>query len=136
MLFQMGGKDNAHDIFEVLNDMLREEPWRKFFSDLSFPYGFYEPEEYTEWLLEAKLKPERAELLKKDMKLPGKAGLAGWIRTTWLPYRERLPYEFGVAFIAKIIDTYLEEHPLDAACNAHVAMVRLEIEASKPALAK
>ena len=91
LLFQMGGKGNAHDILEVLNDMIREEPWRKFFSDFSFPYSFYEPEEYTAWLLEADLKPERAELLQKDMKLPGKAGLAGWIWTTWMPYTESFP---------------------------------------------
>jgi trans-aconitate 2-methyltransferase len=126
LLFQMGGKGNAHDILELLNYMLREEPWQKFFSDFSFPYGFYEPEEYTAWLLEAKLKPERAELLQKDMKLPGKAGLAGWIRTTWLPYTERLPAERRDAFIAEIVDTYLEKHPLDAAGNAHVAMVGLK----------
>jgi trans-aconitate 2-methyltransferase len=133
LLFQMGGKGNAHDILEVLDDMLRETPWRKFFSDFKFPYGFYAPEEYTAWLLEAKLKPERAELLQKDMKLPGKAGLAGWIRTTWLPYTGRLPTEVRDPFIAEIVDTYLEKHPLDAAGTAHVAMVRLEVEASKPA---
>jgi trans-aconitate methyltransferase len=133
LLFQMGGKGNAHNILAVLDDMFHEDPWRKFFEDLSFPYGFYGPEEYTAWLIEAKLEPERAELLQKDMKLPGKAGLAGWIRTTWLPYTERVPPELKDAFIAEIVDTYIETHPLDASGNAHVAMVRLEVEASKPA---
>jgi len=132
LLFQMGGKGNAQDILSVLNEMLREKPWKKFFSDFSFPYGFYAPEEYTAWLLEAKLKPERVELLQKDMKLPGKAGLAGWIRTTWLPYTERLPTKLRDTFIEEIVDTYFEKKPLDAAGTAHVAMVRLEVEASKP----
>jgi trans-aconitate 2-methyltransferase len=133
LLFQMGGKGNAQEVLSILDVLLKEEPWVKFFSGFSFPYGFYTPEEYTAWLLEAKLKPERAGLLQKDMRLLGKAGLAGWIRTTWLPYTERLPNEFREAFIEKIVNTYLESHPLDAAGVAHVCMVRLEVEASKSA---
>jgi trans-aconitate methyltransferase len=133
LLFQMGGKGNAHDILTVLDEMFREERWQKFFEGFRFPYGFYTPEEYTAWLVEAKLKPERAELLQKDMKLPGKDGLAGWIRTTWLPYTERLPADLRDIFIAEVVDIYLKRQPLDAEGNAHVAMVRLEVEASKPA---
>jgi trans-aconitate 2-methyltransferase len=133
LLFQMGGKGNAQDIISSLNPLLNKEPWKKYFEDFGFPYGFYAPEEYTIWLLEAKLKPERAELMQKDMKRQGKTGLAGWIRTTWLPYTGRLPAELRDTFIAEIVDTYLEKHPLDAEGNAHVAMVRLEVEASKPA---
>jgi len=45
LLFQMGGKGNAHDILAVLDDLLREEQWQKFFGGFSFPYGFYGPEE-------------------------------------------------------------------------------------------
>jgi trans-aconitate 2-methyltransferase len=126
----MGGKGNAHDILEVLDDMLREAPWRKFFSDFKFPYGFYAPEEYEVWLREAKLKPERVELLPKDMRLQGKEGLAGWIRTTWLPYTERLPAELKDRFIEEIVNAYLEEHHVDGAGAVHVRMVRLEVEAS------
>jgi trans-aconitate 2-methyltransferase len=131
LLFQMGGKGNAQDVITSLNPLLSKDPWKKCFSDFSFPYGFYAPDEYTEWLLEAKLEPERVELLQKDMKQPGKAGLAGWIKTTWLPYTERVPAELREKFIAEIVDAYLETHPLDASGNAHVAMVRLEVEASK-----
>ena len=132
LLFQMGGKGNAQEVLSILNVLLKKEPWIKFFSGFTFPYGFYTPEEYIAWLLEAKLKPERAELLQKDMQLPGKAGLAGWIRTTWPPYTERLPNGLREAFIEKIVSIYLETHPLDAAGVAHVCMVRLEVEASKP----
>lgn len=132
LLFQMGGKGNGQDIIAVLDGMLRGASWRKFFEGFRFPYGFYAPEEYKAWLLETNLVLERAELLQKDMKLPGKKGLAGWIRTTWLPYTERLPTELRAPFIAEIVDTYLAAHPLDAEGNAHVAMVRLEVEARKP----
>lgn len=113
--------------------MLREKPWKKLFSGFSFPYGFYAPEEYKAWLLEAKLKPERAELLPKDMQLLGREGLAGWVRTTWLPYTERLPTKLRDTFIEEIVNAYLEEHPLDGTGIVHVRMVRLEVEASKSA---
>jgi trans-aconitate 2-methyltransferase len=130
LLFQMGGKGNAQDILSILNWLLREERWRKFFVNFSFPYGFYAPEEYEVWLREAKLKPERVELLPKDMRLQGKEGLAGWIRTTWLPYTERLPAELKDRFIEEIVNAYLEEHHVDGAGAVHVRMVRLEVEAS------
>jgi trans-aconitate 2-methyltransferase len=131
LLFQMGGKGNAQEVLSVLDELFLREPWKKFFVGFGFPYGFYTPEEYTAWLLEAKLKPERAELLLKDMQLAGREGLAGWIRTTWLPYTERVPAELRERFIEEIVGTYLERHPLDGAGVAHVCMVRLEVEASK-----
>jgi trans-aconitate 2-methyltransferase len=83
-------------------------------------------------LHETKLKPERVELVPKDMQLPGREGLAGWIRITWLPYTERLPTELKEQFMEQIVTTYLMQYPLDKAGLAHVRMIRLEVEASKP----
>ncbi|MGW8289311.1 MAG: class I SAM-dependent methyltransferase, partial [Candidatus Bathyarchaeia archaeon] len=134
--FQMGGKGNAQDILLTLSPLMDSEPWKKFFSNFSFPYGFYGPEEYKTWLLEAKLKPERVELLQKDMKLQGKEGLAGWIRTTWLPYTEKVPAKLKDAFVEEIVNTYVAKYPLDTTGTAHIRMVRLEVEASKPATTK
>ncbi len=79
-----------------------------FFVGFSFPYGFYTAEEYIVWLREANLKPERAELVPKDMQLAGREDLAGWIRNTWLPYTERLPTELRERFIEQIVTTYLK----------------------------
>ena len=45
---------------------------------------------------------------------------------------ERLPNELREAFIEKIVSIYFETHPLDAGGVAHVRMVRLEVEATKP----
>jgi len=133
LLFQMGGKGNAQDVLAVLDGLFMEKPWREFFVGFGFPYGFYTPEEYRVWLCEAKLEPERVELVPKDMQLPGREGLAGWIRTTWLPYTERLPSDLRERFIEQIVTTYLKRHPLDESGVAHVRMARLEVEASKPA---
>jgi trans-aconitate 2-methyltransferase len=132
LVFQMGGKCNAHDILTVLDEMQTEDRWEKFYSGFMFPYGFYAPDEYGPWLREAGLKPERVELVKKDMKLLGKESLAGWVRTTWLPYTARLPAELRSEFVREIVNRYVKTHPLDDAGNVHVAMVRLEVEAHKP----
>ena len=74
----------------------------------------------------------RVQLIGKDMVHAGTQGLAGWIRTTWLPYTERVPAERRDAFVAEIIDRYLARRPLDADGNVHLEMVRLEVEAHKP----
>lgn len=72
------------------------------------------------------------ELVYKDMTQPGRDGLAAWIRTTWLPFTQRIPEERRESFISQLVDTYLEKHPLDAEGLAHVEMFRLEVEAFKP----
>jgi trans-aconitate 2-methyltransferase len=132
LLFQMGGKGNAHNVLAIIEDLKAEARWGQYFADFTFPYGFYAPEEYAVWLREAGLKPGRVELLAKDMKQAGKDGLAGWIRTTWLPYTDQLPAKLRGEFIAEIVDRYVNKHPPDEAGFVHVAMVRLEVEASKP----
>ncbi len=70
LLFQMGGKGNAQDVLAILDELLIENRWRKFFENFTFPYGFYTPEEYEAWLRDVGLKPERVELIQKDMRLP------------------------------------------------------------------
>jgi hypothetical protein len=128
----MGGKGNAQDILSILDELLLEKRWKKFFEGFVFPYGFYAPEEYEAWFRDVGLEPQRAELLQKDMRLQGKAGLAGWVRTTWLPYTERLPVTLRDEFIKEVVNRYVEGHPPDEAGIVHVRMVRLEVEATKP----
>jgi trans-aconitate methyltransferase len=131
LLFQMAGKGNAQEIIAVLQEMISEDCCKSYFKNFTFPYGFYGPEEYTVWLREAGFKPERIELLPKTMKLEGKEGLAGWIRTTWLPFTERVPASLRDAFVKEIAERYIAAYPLDEAGMAHVKMVRLEVQATK-----
>jgi trans-aconitate 2-methyltransferase len=132
LLFQMAGKGNAKDVFDILDELSVVEPWKQFFGNFTFPYGFYDPEEYKAFLREADLVPNRVELFPKDMKLNDAEGLAGWIRTTWLPFTEKLPVELRVKFIEEIVNRFLEEHPVDGSGMVHVGMMRLEVEAYKP----
>jgi trans-aconitate 2-methyltransferase len=130
-ILQMGGTGNAEGILAVLEEMLRAEEWRAYFRDFAMPYGFYGPDEYSVWLDEAGLMPRRAELIEKDMTYADRAGLEGWIRTTWLPYTQRVPADRRDEFITGLVDRYLEREPPDERGVIHVRMVRLEIEAVK-----
>ncbi len=42
----MAGKGNAKDVLGIINELADVEPWKGFFSNMAFPYGFYDPEEY------------------------------------------------------------------------------------------
>ncbi|MFZ3148417.1 MAG: methyltransferase domain-containing protein [Methanothrix sp.] len=131
-LMQCGGRGNAARILDLTGDLTTSPLWEEYFSGFSFPYNFYGPEEYGTWLAEAGLRPLRAELVAKDMIHQGQEGLEGIIRNTWLPYTERLPVHLRDEFVKEIAGRYLERYPLDENGQAHVQMMRLEVEAEKP----
>ena len=132
LIFQMAGKGNAQAVLGILDDLLGEEPWKEFFEGFAFPYGFFSAEEYKAFLVDVGLQSLRAELFSRDMKHAGEEGLAGWIRTTWLPYTERLPIEKRDKFVKEIVKRYIKNHPIDADGVIHLIMMRLEVEACKP----
>lgn len=132
LLFSMGGRGNAAGIIAVLDAVIAAPPWREHFAGFPFPYTFAAPGDYRRWLPQAGLRLERAELVEKDMVHAGRAGLAGWIRTTWLPYLSRLPEERREPLIDAVVERYLREHPLDEDGSSHVRMVRLEVAAARP----
>ena len=132
LLFQMGGKGNGEEIFALAGDVVRESPWKSYFQGFDFPWGFHGPEEYALWLREAGFAVRRTELIPRDMRQKGRDGLLGWVRTTWMPYTERLPEELREKFLAQAVDRYLAAHPLTPQGEAVVRMVRLEAEAAKP----
>ena len=111
--------------------MMSENEWNRYFSDFAFSYGFYGPEEYTIWISEAGLHPVRVELIPKVMSYDKRDGLTGWVRTTWLPYLERVPEERREKFITRLIDKYTEKYPQDDEGKIHINMTRLEVEAIK-----
>jgi trans-aconitate methyltransferase len=131
LFISCGGKGNAGDILSVLNHLIQEPRWSAYFSGFVFPYYFYSPEEYKPWLTRAGLQPTRVELVEKDMTQPGKDGLTGWIRTTWLPYTHRVPESLREEFIDEWVEAYLAEYPLDADDRSHIRMIRLEVEATR-----
>jgi trans-aconitate 2-methyltransferase len=131
-LMQCGGRGNAARILDLTGDIAASPSWKEYFSGFSFPYHFYGPEDYGAWLAEAGLRSRRVELVAKDMIHQGQAGLEGIIRNTWLPYTERLPAQLRGEFVSEVARRYLERYPLDENGQAHVQMMRLEVEADRP----
>ena len=130
-LLQMGGRGNAAGVAEVLDGLMADRQWARFFKGFDFRYGFYGPVEYDGWMAAAGLKKIRVELLPKDAVHQGPAGLAAWVRTTWLPYTQRVPELLRPRFVDEIVECYVQRHPADAGGLVHVDMVRLEVEATK-----
>lgn len=133
VLLQMAGRGNAVQVLGVLDEMLLQERWRCYFPPpFEFPYGFHGPDEYRAWLGEAGLTAHRVELIPKDMVHADRQAMAGWIRTTWLPYTEHVPVALRPSFVDEIVERYIQRRPPDGAGGIHVQMVRLEVEATQP----
>jgi trans-aconitate methyltransferase len=122
----MGGRGNASAVVAAFEQVIEKNELDRYFVDFTFPYAFFGVEEYQAWLGEAGLRARRVELIPKDMVHASPAGLAGWLRTTWLPYLERVPAEYRENFLSQVVTRYLENHPLDRDGQTHVGMVRLE----------
>ena len=130
VLLQFGGKGNAEELLTITENLIQDDKWSGYFKDFNFPYHFYGPLEYREWLKQSGLKAKRVDLVPKDMVHAGKKGLEGIIRNTWLPYTERLPEELRQEFVSEIADRHIERYPL-AEGLVNVKMARLEVEAEK-----
>lgn len=131
LVVSCGGLGNAEEVFVAVRAEMRTPAWRSFFRGLRKPYFFHSSEEYQTWLAQAGFHAEIVRLVEKDTVHAGRAGLSAWIRTTWLPYTQRVPEPQREEFIARVADGYLAAHPPDRAGDVHVRMVRLEIEAVK-----
>lgn len=129
LLISCGGKGNAHDVFLALRPQMRLKRWRQFFRKMEAPYFFHSPEEYKKWLPRFGFETLSVKLAPKDATYQGREGFAAWLRTTWLPYTQRVPEYLREEFIASIVERYLAKHPPDAKDLVHVRMVRLEIDA-------
>ena len=131
LVVSCGGKGNAHDVFLALRPEMRLKRWREFFRGMPMPYFFYSPDDYEKWLPKFGFKINRLKLAPKNATYAGTDGLATWLRTTWLPFVQRVPENLREEFIAAVTQRYLVQHPPDADGQVHVRMVRLEIEAGK-----
>jgi trans-aconitate 2-methyltransferase len=130
LLIQCGGMGNAEELMVQAEDLIHKSKWSRYFQDFEFPYYFYDSERYHTWLEQAGLEEIRSELIPKEMVQQGKAGLEGWLRTTWHPFIERIPEYLKKEFVSEMAERYLECHPLDDGL-AKVKMIRLEVEAKR-----
>lgn len=131
LVVSCGGKGNAHDVFLALRPEMRLKRWREFFRKMPMPYFFHAPSDYEKWLPKFGFKINRLKLAPKDVTYAGRDGFATWLRTTWIPYVQRVPEPLREEFIAAVTERYVAKHPLDKEGLIHVRMVRLEIDAVK-----
>jgi trans-aconitate 2-methyltransferase len=131
LIISCGGQGNAADVLQVFAEMTASLDWNAHFDRFENPYFFYGEQEYKLWLQQAGFQVRRLELVPKDMTHLGQSGLAGWIRTTWMPFTNRVPEPDRDRFIRQFVNLYLERIPLDSNGQAHVRMVRLEVDADK-----
>ncbi len=131
LIVSCGGKGNAQDVFVALRPEMRLKRWRDFFRRMPTPYFFYAPEDYKKWLPKFGFEINTLKLAPKDATYNGANGFATWLRTTWIPYVQRVPENVREEFIKAVTQRYAAKHPADADGKVHVRMVRLEIEAVK-----
>lgn len=133
LIVSCGGRGNAQEVFVALRATLRLKRWRQYFRKLATPYFFHGPEVYGKWLLHFGFLPKVVKLVNKETAFAGSEGLAAWLRTTWLPYTQRVPETQREEFITDVVERFIARHPLDSAGNLTVRMVRLEVDALKSA---
>ena len=131
LLVQCGGHGNGGPLFDLAGDIIRSPRWQSYFTAFSFPWRFYSATEYETLVRDAGLVPARVEVVLREARHLGRAGFAGWMRSTWIPYLQRLPVELWDVFIAEVTDRYLAACPIQDGL-IRVPMMRLEVEASKP----
>jgi trans-aconitate methyltransferase len=131
LIVSCGGKGNAQDVFDALRPEMRLKRWREYFRKMPTPYFFYAPDDYEKWLPRFGFKIQNVQLVPKDATYHGEESFATWLRSTWIPYVQRVPENLREEFIAAVTQRYIAKHPADAEGKVHVRMMRLEIDAVK-----
>ncbi len=131
LLLQMGGKGNVEEVITVFNEMITLPEWKEYFSGVKFPYYFFSVNEYQDFVSHAGFKSANIKLVEKDMKHEGEEGMKGWIKTTWLPYTQRVPEKDRNNFINEAFKLYAKKFPADSDGTFHVTAKRLLVEARK-----
>ncbi len=128
---QMGGKGNALEVINVINEITKFNPWKKFFEDFTFPYSFFSVDEYSSMLKLNNFKIIYIKIIPKIMVHENIEYFKGWIRTTWLPYLNQIPEHLQDKFINLIAKNYSKNHLPDEKGRILVKMKRLEFIAVK-----
>ncbi len=129
LMVSAGGCGNAQEVFAAFRTVMRRTPWRAFFRGMARPYFFHPLQSYERWLPRAGFAPRQVRLRPKRARFAGEAEFLAWLRTTWLPYTQRVPEPVREAFLQAVADVYLNRHPPAADGWIAVRMVRLELDA-------
>jgi trans-aconitate methyltransferase len=132
IFFQMGGRGNASGIFKTLSVLKKRSKWAPYFRGFDNPYFFAGIGEYYALLKNAGLKVVSVKLIPKTAEYDGVEGFKGWIRTTWMPYTNRVPVLMREDFINEAAITYINRFRHAENGKVLMDMQRLQAEAVKP----
>ncbi len=126
------GAGNMAALTAAALDVCARPGWHGYFDGFDFPWFFPTTEVYEPLLTDAGFVIDRLELVPRDVTHAGIAGLSGWIRTTWMPYTERLPAASRQGWIDEVAGRYAAVAPPGDDGLVHVPSYRLEIEGHRP----
>jgi trans-aconitate 2-methyltransferase len=127
------GDGNMAQLTATAHEVCERPAWRPAFAGFRFPWLMPAPAAYRPLVEAAGLEVTRLELVPRDVVHDGAGGLAGWMRTTWMPYTDRLEPERRGAWIDEVVASYAERMPPDEQGRLHVPSYRIELEAVRPA---
>ena len=129
---QFPGAGNMAALTAAADEVSGRPAWCEAFAGFRFPWLMPSLEVYRPLVEASGLEVVRLDLVPRDVVHEGHAGLAGWVRTTWMPYTDRLPEDRRAAWIDEVVSVYAEQMPPDAAGRLHVPSFRIELEARRP----
>ncbi len=128
MFLHFGGRGNVAGFLSIVNEVTTRDIWRAAFVDFGTPWCFPEAAAFRGLVEDAGLHPDRVELLSRQMPYEDAAALAGYVRTVWFPYLDRLPDQLRGPFVDEVVAAYLGAHPSDRHGRIWVDAVRIEAE--------
>ncbi|MGA9189078.1 MAG: hypothetical protein WB014_11130 [Methanosarcina sp.] len=99
------GRGNAAGILKIIDSIIEDEKWSWYLRDFVFPYGFYGPEEYREWLKNAGYSKTPENELKRYGSC-GKRKLAS-MASTWHPFTQKVREMLRNKFIDELVDLFV-----------------------------
>jgi trans-aconitate methyltransferase len=127
------GDGNMAQLAATAHEVNERPAWRDAFAGFRFPWLMPATAVYRPLVEAAGLEVTRLELVMRDVAHDGADGLAGWMRTTWMPYTDRLEPERRGAWIDEVVAAYAERMPPDDEGRLHVPSYRIELEARRAA---
>lgn len=131
LVFSMGGRGTAAVVYRAIDELSQERRWAHFLAGARSPHYFFGPENYDEWLPPAGFKPLRVVLTPKPMRHATPEALAGWLRTVWVPYTDRIPVAVRSDFIGQLSTRVMASCDRAEDGALLLPMVNLEVEAEK-----
>jgi trans-aconitate methyltransferase len=132
IFLSMSGRGTAAVVLSAIDNLAELKPWSAWLAHVPVPWYFFGPEEYHVWLQDAGFISRRVDLVPRQMRQPGLAGLESWLRTACMPYTDRVPQDQRAVFVSRIAQYVIERCPAGVDGSVLLPMVNLEVEALKP----